>query len=467
MKTNKILCCLKSETLFLGIIILVSLILTSLSIKQGHNWGSDFSLYISQAIAINNNSLDHLYEMNKFSMEHSEILFGPYLYPPGFPLILSAVYFFTGMDLFLMKWVCALFFLSSLPLIYKVVKKQMEDKKYAIIILVCVALHSSYITFTDNVLSDLPFLFFSFLSLFLMERCKSLPGLLILGAVIYFTYIVRDIGVALLPTLFVYQFQNIVRMKTKLRKDLFLLTVPYIVFIFLFAFSWWLLPVGGANHYSLIKDLAFSAHYFEYYLDLLSTYLFDSVISVWVWIPLMILLFTGILIQLKKGLHIVVYSFIVILICLVWPSEQGIRFLFPVMPFLLLFIVRGYLHLSTMVNAKYLNIFLYLFAIFVVFQSQKKVIRFSRIDSNTIQTEQFEELYTCIEKNTKEDDIIEYENPRVLRLFTKRNSFYSTNRDTVLTYADYAVRKRTDFVDEPYLGFVANTEEHTLFKVLK
>jgi hypothetical protein len=400
-------------------------------------------------------------------MEHSEILFGPYLYPCGFPLILSVVYFFAGMNFVIMKWVCALFFIASLPLIYRIFKNSFNEKKYAFVIVICIALHWYFLTFTDNVLSDLPFFFFSLFSLFLMERSRTVVKQILLGVVIFYAYLIRDIGIVLIPTLFVFQVQQLIREKLSLKKMFLQYSIPYIIFIFLFILNTWLLPQGGANHYSMVSDLSFTSRFFVYYTELLSSYLFDCIIPGYLWIPILLLIIAGMYYQGRKSLHILFYVLSVYVICILWPSKQGIRFLFPIIPFILYFMIRGVLMLSTAIKFKYLNILIFVFAALIVFQSQKRVIRFSREDTNTVQTSEMQELYDSVISNTNENDKIVFENPRVLRLFTDRNSFFSTNNDTIRAYADYVVMKRDEPADLPWLKGISDTKKYSLYKVEK
>jgi len=87
-----------------------------LIIQPGHNWGGDFALYIEQAIALSEGSLNELYEQNKFAMEHSQYALGPFLYPIGFPLILSPFIAVFGLDFMLLKYVVFFFSLGSFVL---------------------------------------------------------------------------------------------------------------------------------------------------------------------------------------------------------------------------------------------------------------------------------------------------------------------------------------------------------------
>jgi hypothetical protein len=73
----------------LSLVIVSSSALALLCIHKGHNWGDDFAQYIEQARAINNHSLDSYLQINRYAMDHSDHVVGPYLSPNGFPLLIA------------------------------------------------------------------------------------------------------------------------------------------------------------------------------------------------------------------------------------------------------------------------------------------------------------------------------------------------------------------------------------------
>ena len=125
---------MKREVLILVLLILTSVFLTRLCIHPGHNWGGDFSQYISQAKALVEGSQDVLLEQNSYAMENSDEIIGPYLYPLGFPLLLSPVYYIFGLDLVAMKVYCAGFLILCLPLIYIFFRPKFKEPGYALFI---------------------------------------------------------------------------------------------------------------------------------------------------------------------------------------------------------------------------------------------------------------------------------------------------------------------------------------------
>ena len=94
----------------------------SQDIFEPENFG-DFSLYISQAKSILDGTTPELLEQNTFSMQNSQRILGPDLYPVGTSLILVPVYAIFGLDFTIMKVVMILFYLSSLYVIYKLFNK--------------------------------------------------------------------------------------------------------------------------------------------------------------------------------------------------------------------------------------------------------------------------------------------------------------------------------------------------------
>lgn len=63
--------------IILVLITCITIVLVFMCIKNGHNWGDDFSLYIAQAKSIVKSSINNLYVANKFTVQNSSKDFGP------------------------------------------------------------------------------------------------------------------------------------------------------------------------------------------------------------------------------------------------------------------------------------------------------------------------------------------------------------------------------------------------------
>ena len=246
-------------------VMLIGIVLIALCIKDGHDWGGDFSLYIAQAKSIGNNSIMELYRQNKFTIQHSTSELGPYLYPFGFPLLLSPVYFVAGIHFILMKGFCSLFLILSIPVMYKLFNEYFTHKFFVFCILICIAFHSDFVTFSDNILSDLPFFFFCFLSFMLMNKRKTVIIQILLGLCIYYSYFIKDMGLFLIPSLLIYQWQKAEYKNTGFAGKLILL-IPYMLFFILFLVTNKFLPFGEENNFVKIRSRIFNWYFGLRYL---------------------------------------------------------------------------------------------------------------------------------------------------------------------------------------------------------
>jgi hypothetical protein len=172
--------------------LVISALLSYKCIQPGHNWGGDFALYIEQSEAIIQGELCELYELNKYSMDYSQYAVGPYLYPPVFPAMLIPIELWAGRNLMAMKWLCACCFLLGLFICWKLFLNNKTSPAAAGILLSMMAFHSAWVTFTDQVLSDLPFLLFTMLAFYMAERTKNWIGHLLTGIVVLLAMFTRS-----------------------------------------------------------------------------------------------------------------------------------------------------------------------------------------------------------------------------------------------------------------------------------
>ena len=151
-------------------IILSVFLINSISFKEGHNWGGDFAQYIAQAKSLNDGTFDKLLENSTFRYEKSDsILLAPKLYSWGFPILLSPIYHLFGFNIFAMKFFVNLFFLFSIATIYFIFKGKINNI-HNILIIAIIAYNPHFFYFKENILSDIPSLFFSLLSIILIQK---------------------------------------------------------------------------------------------------------------------------------------------------------------------------------------------------------------------------------------------------------------------------------------------------------
>jgi hypothetical protein len=429
-------------------------------IDSGHNWSDDFALYISQTQAILEGNTKDLLKANYFAMEHSYAHVGPYLYPNGFPILLTPIYAAFGLDLWILKVYCLLFFVASIPLIYQIAKGLKCSSNQALSITLLVAFNYHFIRFSDHVLSDLPFLFFSLLSYYQIQRenFQSLLKALLLGAIIFFSYNIRDMGIVLLPCLFIYQWQAYNRNK---KRSFFILLLPYLVFVSLWIIRWYYSPSVPSKQLSLLSEtsLEIVLNNIYYYALLIGNYflIFKGIplgIQLLVSCLFVSLLLFGIYKKGKQQPALLVYLGATIGIYFVWISFQGMRFLFSILPFLVYFVIEGIKGLPF--SFKIRRVLVLGLILSSLAQSLFISYYYWNTDTNEAYSSEMQQIYQYIQEETSKDALIVFHKPRALRLFTNRNS---VQKD--ISEAHYTLVKRP--YEVPPSDSILLQTEHYIF----
>lgn len=140
----------------------VACILSALMLYDGHNWGGDFSQYIAQSIALIDNSLDSQIENNTWIIQNSFYGLGPFIYPWGTSLIIAPIYKIFGFDLVAFKLPFCVLFGAFVFAFYRFCNRSVEAK-YALFASLIFALNPLFLHFSNNIISDIPFMLFSFI----------------------------------------------------------------------------------------------------------------------------------------------------------------------------------------------------------------------------------------------------------------------------------------------------------------
>jgi 4-amino-4-deoxy-L-arabinose transferase-like glycosyltransferase len=177
------------------------------TIREGHEWGDDFSQYIRHA---SNLAQGLPYTASSYLYNVDNPAVGPRVYPPGFPVLLAPVIRTFGLALAPMKVEIVLFFAAALFLIYLLIQPLMPPAAAAAAVLM-VGLNPFFWDFKDQILSDIPFLFFFVATLLCLTRAdqrdrgmRARTMLAVLGgAAMFAAYATRVVGIVLLPSLVV------------------------------------------------------------------------------------------------------------------------------------------------------------------------------------------------------------------------------------------------------------------------
>jgi len=438
---------MKNAKIFLPVaIILLSGLLTCLSLTDGHNWGGDFSSYLMQARSIVDGTMNEFVASNTFAVENSSRAIGPTAYPWGFPVLLAPVYYLFGFNLMAFKIVSLLFFALFLLCIFLLFKDRVSFAGN-VMILSAFAFNPYLIRFNDSILSDIPFLFFSTLTVLLTDRIilskkkittRSLD-LILLGCAAFMAFFIRTNGALLLIMIVSCQVLDYLSLdkysNKKNRANILFDLIPGAVFVVLSVLSSLIFVQGGTSHVSHFGRLSLSVikENLAYY-GMLPASFFDGLLifnATIVYGMTLVFLVAGVGNRIKRDYHFLIYGFLTVVLYIVWPAVQGLRFLFPILPFYLYFVYTGMMtvnfglsqHLHTAGRRLCYAAGIVVVGSFLVVSSYHAAVNLvngREVDGPFAARSM--DMFNFIKNSTKHDDVIVFFKPRVLRMMTGRNS---------------------------------------------
>ncbi len=433
----------------LFVIVLISALVGISLLSRGHVWWDDFASYIMQAQSLLHGDTAEFVQRNAFTIQESSYPIGPIAYPWGYPALLAPVLYFFGLKALALKLVNTLTYSLFLILFYKLARFRLTEN-WSLLLTALLAFNPTLLFAHDYILSDIPFLLFSTLSLFIIEwwlssrRQTAYRNHLLIGISIFAAFSIRTNGILLLVPLAITQisqfgFQGF-------RKKWLTVLLPYFVFALLAGALTFLLPSGQESYFTHFSMFTFDRFIGNviYYLKLPAT-LFDYIpLGIVFFIFTVILFFIGAGATWRKNLHFLAYIVLTLLLFMLWPETQGIRFIFPVLPLFILIAAQGAIWLGgkfsqpMFVKAAFgiwLAMTILSFGVstwsgWTNLQSGREI----NGPFDPISTDMFE----FIRKQTPPDSIIIFFKPRAMRLFTDRDSFMTENCEG-LTKGDYLV----------------------------
>ncbi len=434
-----------------SMIIVLSGFLLITTITHGHNWGGDFSAYIMQCKSILEGNIQSYLTSNQYTIEQSSAPMGPIAYPWGFPLLLTPVFAFFGNNIYVLKFLGLILYLLLLIALWSIFRKTHTGIGF-ILLVSLFAFNPTMLSFVNNVLSDLPFLLVSTIGAWLIQRIvvgnkiisSSIWELIFLGIIIAFAFAIRTNGLLLLGVLglsylmfFLYQKGNGTFSDFTKWKYLFWALLPFITF-FLFQLIWkTYFPSGGGSHLELLKKVSVSSinGNIHYYIELLSTFfpIKHSLVIFGITMPLLVI---GMFNRYRSDYPYIIYILLTLLLYIIWPYKQGLRFLFPILPFYISFIISGYEILigNIEIKKKYILYILYLPIVLLLVSFLSKDIdrmknnlkKYTDIKSGPYSLKS-QELFSFVRDYTEKNSTIIFFKPRVMRLFTNRNTIMISN----------------------------------------
>jgi hypothetical protein len=432
------------------------------TIRQGHDWGDDFAMYIAHARNLASGA--PYAAVGYFPNPHN--VYSPSALPPVFPVLLTPIYKLFGLNLFAMKIEVIAFFIATLVVLYLLLKDALPHA-YLLALIALVGFNPGLGAFKDNVLSEFPFLFFTYLALLLRQRSTADPrrwlawGVAI-GLAAYCAYGTRAVGGVLV---LVFLAADIIELRRVSRATL----VAIAIFCVMAAVQQLSSPAVGSylglldvgpgtvmtNVKALIKGLvSFWANGY-------------SVRLAW------ILCAAGTAVALAAALARIrqrlgaleLFAIGYLLVTLIWPFPGWGRYVIPLMPLYVLYLLLGVRDASSRLRLPRPTLPIALAAVVVLgYAGQYSSVGFGPITSG-VATPESQAAFAFIRAETPQDAVLIAEKPRALALYTgRRATVYdeSASDDDLLRYceqvhATYAVEGPT--MTGKWASFIARHPE--------
>lgn len=398
-----------------------------LNIKDSHDWGGDFAMYIKQAINISNGVPHH---QTGYIYNENYSLLGPPAYTAGFPLLLSPLARFCGKEIkpyvVFMSVLLSLFALGIAFLLAK------YNRTAAFMLPPLIILNPWTLSFKSEIVADIPFSLFTIISVLYLRRHLHtnmvIPGALLTTAAIS----IKGMGMLLFVSVIIYHLILNLKHRRSHRSLLFyFICTASLVFLF----NKILFPIPGHKVYPYLnpemleeawRSFAFNS---KYYIEVIQAFFnphnpdfrfLGNVVSP----ALLAILLFGMVHKFLNAPQLEDLVFVAFLIVILfYPyGASGFRYLLPLSPMLLIYLYSG-LTLPFKRNEKLKSYCLIVTAVIVLscYQYQiRQIINYRNYPIAGPYEEQSSDVFEYISKNTLADERILFAKPRVLSLLTNR-----------------------------------------------
>ncbi len=422
-------------------VVTAAMVVGALRLTPGHDWGDDFASYVMQAQSLRAGDPGGFVERNGFTIRQSSHPIGPVAYPWGYPLLLVTAYAIAGLDPLVLKVPGLLLFGAFLVTLHLLVRTGL-GRLESLVVLLLFAFHPDLLAFLDQILSDVPFLFFSTLGLLLMERMDRHPAPdaargAWLGAVLFAAFFTRTVGLLLLAVLLAPLAWSGWRRGTggsaggaRARAAL----VATATFGLLWLVSRLVLPTDPTSYLAPEAGMSLAAAWKNagrYAGDAIH-FLAGPRAHPGIAIPLALAAISGGWARRRENSRLIAYLGLTVAVVLAWPAHQGLRFLFPVLPVLVLFTVVGLRDLAARLPPRYRGPALAVscaawLAVAGIGDAAGPARRGAGTTGEGPFDAQSAELFRYVRDGTRPDSVIVFFKPRALRLLTGRAAFTATD----------------------------------------
>ncbi|GAB4419985.1 MAG: hypothetical protein Kow002_08050 [Anaerolineales bacterium] len=425
----------KKEAFPLLVILSLAALLGAAMLTRGHVWPDDFAAYIMQARSIVTGDMPGFIVHNTITIKSSSSQLGPIAYPWGFPLLLAPVYRILGISPLGFKLVGLAFFLAFLIVFYLLLRRRFSPT-IGLLTVSLFAFNLTLLRFLDYILSDIPFLFACTLTVLLIdkyatEQVRGLRFPILIGLALFAGFFLRTPGILLLFTFLAYQIWRVF-LDRALTKSLALdALVAVLVFGLLWLISSVIFPGGQDSYFSHFEEYGFGAESVlrnaKGYFLVLGTF-FEGLpgyqIIFWVFVGLALL---GAAVRLKADMLFLLAGLPFYVTNALWPEWQGLRFMFPALPFFVYFAVQG---LQALAGRKHVLVYTALVVLITGLLLSSSGAAWANLRNGRQINGPFDPyslaLYAFLEDETPPESVIVFFRPRALRLMVDRDAISIT-----------------------------------------
>ncbi len=421
--------------------LLISLFFAA-TLRQGHAWGGDFSQYILHA---RNIAEGRPYGETCFEAEPYGHLISPLVYPPVLPLILAPTWALFGLDLTALKATILPFFFLLL-LVYGGFLRSKLSPGQATAGLLVFGLNPEIWMFKDHILSDIPFTAFCYAALGRMlayaEPATHLRThwrrAFVLASLTYLAVGCRTAAVVLLPCQLLHELRRRRGWPMTTMLTTGLLAVGLAAQRLLLPS-----PLSGYRRHLAAADTDLLTNLYEYLKAAAKPwengYAFGPAHALFLLLSLIAL--GGFAAKLLRdwGPH-EWFGILYGLLILAWPSREGFRFLLPLFPLYVFYLLYGLglsaNHLRSW-RARSVLISIPLIAIAVSYAGRYSTLR-SDVLHHGVGLPPAQEMFTIVARLPETPTLVLFRRPRVLCLFSNRRATHypcDRNRESFFDFA--------------------------------
>jgi 4-amino-4-deoxy-L-arabinose transferase-like glycosyltransferase len=402
-------------------------------------------------------------------------------YPPGFPLMLAGWAGIFGESIMAMKILVLLTYIAVVGMTFVVARRFIDDAR-AVLAALLVATSATVATYSHQILSDMPYTFFSLLAIYLMARGERDRRMLWAGiAMCVWAYFVRTVGASLLVAALAF-----LLMKHK-RREALVLVACFLLASGLWAIRNYTMTGEGsrylkvlltANPYDPDKGMVTFAgllgrawiNLTGYVGHLMPVNLFPSLVNYaaalggdplrsLISVLVVVIVVLGGYSLRKHAMIINIYVLAYFAIYLAWPDVwRSERFMVPIAPLAAILFLAG-LRLIFKYFEVRSRVTLIVSAVLVLTNLFALSAYFTRVRGYTPGWHNYLEAATWVGAHSSEDALVVCRKPFLFHLFSDRKTVgYPFTRD-VDAMRDYLAATRPDYiVMEDYGAGVSFTE---------